>query len=201
VGGHRRAAAVLLLRDWHGLNCAELAEVLGLSIGTASVRIHPARQWLHVSSALSLMTAAWQVEIRRMLSAFLDGELTQGEQQRVRVHLEDCAACRREYEEMARLQEMTRSLPLAGPPEDRMNELGKSLMVQAPRRLGWLLVLGGLAAWLIYAAVMYVRHWRPPTAEQLIAAAVVIGLLMLLVSVIVERLRQLPHDRYWRIEK
>jgi anti-sigma factor RsiW len=147
------------------------------------------------------MTPERHDEIRRMLSAFLDGELTQVEQQRVRVHLEDCAACRREYEEMARLQEMTRSLPLAGPPEDRMNELEKSLMVQAPRRLGWLLVLGGLAAWLIYAAVMSVRHWRPPTAEQLIAAAVVIGFLMLLVSVTVERVRQLPRDRYRRIQK
>lgn len=147
------------------------------------------------------MTAERHEEIRRMLSACLDGELTQGEQQQVRVHLEDCAACRREYEEMARLQEMTRSLRFAGPPEDRMKELERSLMVQAPRRLGWLFVLGGLAAWLIYAAVMYARHWRPPTAEQLIAAAVVIGLLMLLASVLVERVRQLPHDRYRRIQK
>lgn len=147
------------------------------------------------------MTAERHEEIRRMLSACLDGELTQGEEQRVRVHLEGCAECRQAYEELARLQQMTRSLHFASPPEDRMKELEKSLMVQAPRRLGWLFVLGGLAAWLIYAAVTYVRHWRPPTAEELIASAVGIGFVMLLASVIAERVRQLPHDRYRRIEK
>lgn len=147
------------------------------------------------------MTAERHEEIRRMLSAWLDGELTQVEEQRVRVHLEDCAECRRACEDMARLQEMTRSLRFAGPGEDRMKEIEKSLMVQAPRRLGWLFLVGGLAAWLVYAAVMAARHWRPPTVEELIAGAVVIGFVMLLVSVLVERLRQLRHDRYRRIQK
>lgn len=147
------------------------------------------------------MTEERHKEIRRMLSAYLDRELTQGEEQVVRVHLEDCAECRRAYDEMVRLQEMTRALRFADPPEDRMKELERSLMVQVPRRLGWLLILGGLAAWLIYAAVLYVRHWRPPTPGEMIGSAVVIGFVMLLVSVLVERVRQLPYDRYRRIQK
>jgi hypothetical protein len=49
--------------------------------------------------------------------------------------------------------------------------------------------------------VTCIRHWRPPTAEELIASAVVIGFVMLLASVVVERLRQLPHDRYRRVQK
>lgn len=77
-------------------------------------------------------------EIRQMLSAYLDGELTQAGAQRVRIHLEDCEQCRRTYEEMVRLQQMTRELAFAEPPEARMKELEKSLSVQAPRRLGWL---------------------------------------------------------------
>lgn len=35
---------ILLLRDWHGLNYSEIADVLGLSLGTVSSRIHHARQ-------------------------------------------------------------------------------------------------------------------------------------------------------------
>ena len=30
-----------------------------------------------------------------LISGYLDGELTQGDAQRVRVHLEDCAVCQR----------------------------------------------------------------------------------------------------------
>jgi len=140
-------------------------------------------------------------EIRQMLSAYLDGELTQASEQRVRVHLEDCQECRRAYEEMARLQRMTKELAFAEPPEARMKELEESLSVQAPRRLGWLFVVAGIVAWLIYGAVTYVRHWRPPTVEELIGSAVVIGFGLLFVSVAVERLRQLPHDRYRRIDR
>lgn len=140
-------------------------------------------------------------EVRQMLSAYLDGELTQGSAQRVRVHLEDCEECRRAFEEMARLQEMTRKLAFAEPPEARMKDLEKSLSVQAPRRLGWLFVLAGVAAWFIYGTITYIRHWRPPTVEELISSAVVIGFVLLFVSVAVERLRQLPHDKYRRIEK
>lgn len=35
---------ILLLRDWHGLNYSEIAELLGLSLGTVSSRLHHARQ-------------------------------------------------------------------------------------------------------------------------------------------------------------
>ncbi|MFZ5926736.1 MAG: zf-HC2 domain-containing protein [Acidobacteriota bacterium] len=140
-------------------------------------------------------------EIRQMLSAYLDGELTQGSAQRVEVHLEDCEECRRTYGELVRLQEMTRKLAFAEPPEARMKELEKSLSVQAPRRLGWLFVVAGLAAWIVYGTITYIRHWRPPTVEELIGSAVVIGFVLLFVSVAVERLRQLPHDKYRRIEK
>jgi len=147
------------------------------------------------------MTPGQHEKIRQMLSAYLDNELTQGAAQRVRVHLEDCEECRRVFDEMARLQEMTRNLAFADPPEARMKELEKSLGVQAPRRLGWLFVVAGAVAWLIYGTAMYIRHWRPPTVEELISSAVVIGFVLLFVSVAVERLRQLPHDKYRRIEK
>jgi len=147
------------------------------------------------------MTDLLHEEVRQMLSAYLDGELTQASAQRVRIHLARCEECRQAYEELARLQELTRSLEFAQPPEARMKELEKSLSVQAPRRLGWIFILAGLAAWLVYGVVTYVRHWRPPTVEELIASAIVIGFAMLFVSVAVERLRQLPHDKYRRIEK
>ncbi len=148
-----------------------------------------------------MTTPSQHEEIRQMLSAYLDGELTQAGAQRVRIHLEDCEECRRTYEELARLQEMTRELAFAEPPEARMKELEKSLSVQAPRRLGWLFVMAGIVAWLIYGAILYIRHWRPPTVEEMIGSAIVIGFVLLLASVVVERLRQLPHDRYRRVDK
>lgn len=147
------------------------------------------------------MTRQPHEELRELLSAYLDRELTQAEEQRVRIHLEDCEECRQAFEELARMQELTRSLEFEEPPEARMKELEKSFAVQAPRRLGWLFIVGGLVAWIIYGAVTWIRHWRPPTVEELMAGAVFIGFLMLLMSVVIERVRHLPHDKYRRIER
>lgn len=35
---------ILLLRDWHGLDYAQIADLLGLSMGTVSSRLHHARE-------------------------------------------------------------------------------------------------------------------------------------------------------------
>jgi len=35
---------ILLLRDWHGLDYTQIAELLGLSLGTVSSRLHHARE-------------------------------------------------------------------------------------------------------------------------------------------------------------
>ena len=39
-----------------------------------------------------------------LISGYLDGELTQGDRQRVEVHLDECEQCRRTYDDMARLR-------------------------------------------------------------------------------------------------
>jgi len=140
-------------------------------------------------------------EIERMLSAYLDNELTQAESQRVRVHLEDCPACRAAFEETQKLQRATASLAFQDPPEDRMEELEKALSVQAPRRLGWGLVIAGLLAWLAYIAFIVIKDFRPPTLVELIAGAVPVGFLLVFLSVVRERWLELPHDRYRRVKK
>ena len=42
-----------------------------------------------------------------LLSGYLDRALTQGDEQRVRVHVEDCGTCRTALDEMARLRDAT----------------------------------------------------------------------------------------------
>ncbi|MEZ5395745.1 MAG: zf-HC2 domain-containing protein [Bryobacterales bacterium] len=74
----------------------------------------------------------------KMLSAYLDGELTQQEHQRVRLYLEDCEEAGEEYRELVELKKLTSGLSFAPPPDDRMDELAEALSVQAPRRMGWL---------------------------------------------------------------
>ena len=51
-----------------------------------------------------------------LLSALLDGELTQREEEGVRAHLDECAACRRELQYISEARSFVRDLPPVDPP-------------------------------------------------------------------------------------
>lgn len=140
-------------------------------------------------------------DIERLISAYLDGELTQAESQRVRLLLEDRPEYRQAYEEMRKLQSFTHALPMPNPPDDRIFAIEERLSVAAPRRLGFFTLWGGLGLWLVYLAVQFFRHLRVPTVGEALVGMVVFGLVALFVSVAVQRYQELPHDRYRRIRK
>ena len=140
-------------------------------------------------------------EIERMISAYLDGELTQGESQRVSLLIEDHPDYRQAFEEMRQLQRLTGAIPMPQPPDERIREIERQLAVAAPRRIGFYAIGGGLALWLAYLALLFFRNLRLPAAGEAIAGIIVFGLISLFVSVAVERWRELPHDRYRRIRK
>ncbi len=140
-------------------------------------------------------------QLRRLLSAYLDHELTQAEDQRLRLHLEDCDECRGVLSQLHQLQRLTAEIRFPDPPEEKMEQLERLLSVRAPRKLGWLLIVGGLGAWVVYALVMSLIHWRAPTPQELFGGAVGLGVLLLFISVLRQRLLELPYDRYRRVKK
>jgi anti-sigma factor RsiW len=140
-------------------------------------------------------------EVERLISAYLDGELTQGDSQRVRLLIEDHPDYRQAFDEMRQLQRLTGALPMPQPPDDRILEIEQRLSVAAPRRTGFYALWGGVALWLAYLVVLFFRYMRMPTAAEAIAGIFVFGLISLFLSVAVQRWQELPHDRYRRIRK
>lgn len=135
-----------------------------------------------------------------LLSGYLDRELTQGESQRVRLHLEDCAACREELAELARLRAATRATPFRPPGDDGWDERPRGLPSLLTRRLGWTLVLAWAAVIVCFAV------WQLVTAPEdlgvkLLVASPTAGVALLFLSVLFDRLRTYKTDRYRRVLK
>lgn len=135
-----------------------------------------------------------------LLSGYLDRELTQGESQRVRLHLEGCAHCREVLAELDRLREATRTTPFRPPPDDGWDERPRGLASLLSRSLGWTVVL-------VWAAVVLgFALWQLATAPEnlwvkLLIAAPAAGAVLLFLSVLLDRLRALETDRYRRVLK
>ena len=139
-------------------------------------------------------------KVSEMLSAFLDGELTQAESQRVHLHLEECTDCQKALDELRALQETARSIEFPPPDRAEIDRLEQALSVRGPRLVGWTLILTAAVIWTIYAAYRFVTQPSIDSGELVVAGAV-IGFVLLFISVVRQRLLELPHDRYRRVKR
>jgi anti-sigma factor RsiW len=137
----------------------------------------------------------------RMLSAYLDGELTQQEQQRVRIYLEDCEEAREELREMREIKKLTSALAFAPPPDQRLDELARSLSVQAPQRIGWILLSIGVTVVILALIVRLATAPDVPLAVKAVYGLIGGGFVLLLGSVARQRWLEAPFDRYRGVKR
>ena len=135
-----------------------------------------------------------------LISGYIDGELTQGEEQRLRLHLEDCARCRKLAEEMAELREVTMSTQFNVPDDTQWDETPRGGLSGFLRSFGWLIMV----AWI--AGIGGFGLWQLAThTEDLVANLLVFGFWLgfglVFLSVLIDRLKTLKTDRYRRVMK
>jgi anti-sigma factor RsiW len=131
------------------------------------------------------------------LMRYLDGELPADRAREVEAALEMDTELRREYTLFRRMKsdlaEMGTDMRT---PRTVWDEVNRRLT----RPAGWILFLVGLAVWLAYAVYAFITG---PEAmwEKLAAGAVLVGLAMLFLSVVIDRLRDLKTDPYKEIQR
>ena len=82
-----------------------------------------------------------------------------------------------------------------------MEQSEKRMSVRAPRLAGWVLLLVGAVLWVGYGIYMFITNPVELTLGNLIAGATVIGFALLFISVLQQRLLELPKDRYRGVKK
>lgn len=135
-----------------------------------------------------------------LLSGHLDGELTQADEQRVRIHLEDCTSCRAVYVELEQLREATMTTRLDQPRDLEWDERPRGVFSGLSRGLGWLILI----VWGVVTTGFGL--WQLATGpenlmEKLIVFGGLSGLALLFVSIIVDRIRAAQTDRYRGVKK
>ncbi|MEJ2382782.1 MAG: zf-HC2 domain-containing protein [Xanthomonadales bacterium] len=134
------------------------------------------------------------------LSGYLDGELTQQQRQRVRLHLEECAECAKLLDELTALRARLGESDLSGRSDDRWREDMNESGVTLSRGLGWLLLIG---AGVIIGAIAVFEFLTEPglgAGWKVLISAFYLGWLGLFVSVLRQRLIERKTDRYKDVE-
>jgi len=135
-----------------------------------------------------------------LLSGYLDRELTQATEQKVRIHLEDCPVCRHTFAELTKLRETTMTTRFVEPSDEQWNEAPKSWSSLGARTLGWTI---GIIWFVLTACFALWQLWHSPHSilEKVLVFSGVCALVLLLVSVLLDRLRSLQYDPYREVEK
>ena len=135
-----------------------------------------------------------------MISGFLDGELTQATDQRVRIHVEECAHCSALLGELRTIREAAMSTQFVRPDDEQWNERPRGRFSFATRGFGW--VLG--VVWLVtITAYGLWQVWQAPDSlfEKLLVFGGGSAFALLLISVLADRIRSSRTDRYREVKK
>jgi anti-sigma factor RsiW len=132
---------------------------------------------------------------RARLSAYCDGELAPDDAAEVERHLAGCTECGRELALMRELGGVMRTM--SG------NTVGRSVWSgvhrQLTRPIGWVLLLAGATVWVALLVAEWLR--AELTLGWAAATAMVVGVLLLLVGIGHEQLREWQETRYRDVEQ
>jgi anti-sigma factor RsiW len=131
------------------------------------------------------------------LMRYIDGELPPERARAVEATLASDTELRREYVVFRRMKS---DLEAMGGAMRTETGVWETVNRRLTRPAGWILVLAGVAFWLVYAG--YVFFTGPEAVWQKLAtSAVAIGVVLLFLSVVVDRVRDLRTDPYKEIQR
>ena len=128
---------------------------------------------------------------------YIDDELPPERRREVETALEGSTELRRDY---VVFSHMKSDLEAIGAQMGESGNAWAAVNRRLTRPLGWILFIIGAAVWLAYGVYQYMIGGDAMWAK-LATSAVVVGLVMLLLSVVVDRLRDLKTDPYKEIQR
>jgi len=135
--------------------------------------------------------------INELISGYLDDELTQGDYQRVDVHLRSCQKCRQLLDDMTKLRgAVANSQSNAEMENERWEKIMNDLPAKASRGIGWVLFIAGIITLFSLAIWEFAIDSEITLWEKLGAGGVMFGLLFLFLSVLRQRLLSYKTDKY-----
>jgi len=140
-------------------------------------------------------------EFEVLLNGYIDGELKGSDLKRVEEHLAECSHCQKLVRDYQRLKEVTAEMRFKEPPQEIWNSYWQRICQRITRGLGWVLFVVGAVAVIGFGIYEFATDPAVEALQKLIVFAVFVGLGLLLISVIWERIKASKTDKYKEIKR
>lgn len=140
---------------------------------------------------------------KTLLVKRIDGEISPDEKQRLEKHLAECEECRKDFEQLNNWKGVSETMKIRLLPDMAWDEYWRHLYNRLERGIGWLLFSIGILIFLGLAAYHFTVNvlFSPGMGflEKAGLVALVLGLVVLFVSVLREKLMTRKKDKYREI--
>jgi len=144
-------------------------------------------------------------KIKQIIAASVDGGLDDEARAMVEEHLASCPECRREYEELAKVEEVMGKMAFKNPPREIWDVYWTSVYNRLERGIGWILLSLGAIILLFFGGYKLIEGIIENAAIPLLLKAGILALLggaaVLLVSLIREQFFMRKRERYKEIDQ
>jgi predicted anti-sigma-YlaC factor YlaD len=140
-----------------------------------------------------------------LISGKLDGELSKEVEEELDRHLDECPICRKEYEDLLKIKEVTANMRFADLPDRYWAGYWNGVYNRLERGIGWILlsiaviIVAAFGAWEFFDNFLLDK--TVPFMLRFGVGAGILGLVILLISAARERLFAYRHERYKEVER
>ena len=139
-------------------------------------------------------------DYKGLMMGYLDNELGQEQREAFEKHLAACSQCAKELEEFKKLKQITEGVTLVEPEDRIWQQYWSNMYNRVERGVGWIIVSVAGILLVIYGGFKAIEEIiRDPSVEltlKVVLLAFIVGIAVLFVSVLRERLYFWKTDRY-----
>lgn len=137
---------------------------------------------------------------QELISGYIDHELNQQDRQRVRVHIESCHQCRAVYDDLLAIKQEMGNLQYPECEEAQLDKIIKEPVAKGMALVGWIILIIGFVGFMVWQLFTF---YTEPSVPFWVKAGVFLieaGVLLLLGSVLRQRIIALKTDKYKNVK-
>lgn len=137
---------------------------------------------------------------QELISGYIDHELNQQDRQRVRVHIESCDQCRAVYDDLLAIKQEMGNLQYPECEEAQLDKIIKEPVAKGMAIVGWVILVIGFAGFMVWQLFTFYTEPGIPTWAKIGVFLIEAGVLLLLGSVLRQRIIALKTDKYKNVK-
>jgi predicted anti-sigma-YlaC factor YlaD len=144
-------------------------------------------------------------DYKDLMMGYLDNELSNEQKRQFEEHLTGCSECKAELKDFRKLKAITDEVTLVEPEDKIWQDYWGGVYNRIERRVGWIVFSVSAILLTIYGGFKLIEEMiKDPNIETMLKVgllALIVGLAILFVSVLRERLHFWQKDRYRNVRR